>query len=406
MVFLLAGCNKSGYSGTEGGKTKYQDAETDVVELTVYHYSDTPPVADVFVKTDDGFYFKEEAFKENKDLIPVSEEISNKINKWVDDYNIKSQCFERVEICSLVLERIEKEIKQENKHALALYIKNKMGIEIDENSIFDVQIKRLHAYKRQIMNIFHIMYLYQRMKEDKNFRIYPRTFIFGAKAAPAYTYAKRIIQLILAVADVVNNDPEISKYMKVIFLENYGVTLAEKIIPAADVSEQISTASKEASGTSNMKLMMNGAVTLGTLDGANVEIRDLVGDPNCVIFGLNSEQVLNYYAKGGYNVWDVYNSDIRVKKVIDSLFDGPWVDKPDRFQLIFDEIMKNNDSFFILKDFASYIDAQEKIENLYKDKARWAQMCLVNVAKSGFFTSDRTIKEYVRDIWHLDKVGE
>lgn len=296
------------------------------------------------------------------------------------------------------------EIKQENKHALAEYIKSKMDIEIDENSIFDVQIKRMHAYKRQIMKILHIMYLYNEFKTNPEFKMVPKTFIFGAKAAPSYVYAKKIIQLILSVADVVNNDPKVSKYMKVIFIENYGVTLAEKIIPAADVSEQISTASKEASGTSNMKLMMNGAITLGTLDGANVEIHDLVGDENIVIFGLTSDEVLNYYAVGGYSPWDVYNSDSRVKQVMDSLFDGPWVNKPNQFQLIFDEIMNNGDTYFILKDLPSYIEAMEKIDSLYLDRNNWAKMGIINVAQSGYFTSDRSIRDYVKDIWHIDLV--
>ena len=293
-------------------------------------------------------------------------------------------------------------IKKENKLALVKYIKEKMDLDIDPNSIFDVQIKRLHAYKRQLMNIFHIMYLYQRMKEDPTFSIYPHTFIFGAKAAPSYVYAKRIIQLILAVADVVNHDPDVNKMMKVVFIENYGVSLAEKIIPAADVSEQISTASKEASGTSNMKFMMNGAVTLGTLDGANIEIKDLAGEENCVIFGLTSKEVLDYYANGGYNAWDEYNNNPRVHRVLESLFNGPWATKPDKFQLIFDEIMNNNDCYFILKDFDSYIKAHERISQLYQDKARWAKMVIMNIAGSGYFSSDRTIKEYIRDIWHLD----
>jgi len=296
------------------------------------------------------------------------------------------------------------QIKQENKHALAVYIKDKMNIDVDENSIFDVQIKRMHAYKRQIMKILHIMYLYQQIKSNPDFKMVPKTFIFGAKAAPSYVYAKKIIQLILSVADVVNNDPQVSKFMKVIFIENYGVTLAEKIIPAAEVSEQISTASKEASGTSNMKLMMNGAITLGTLDGANVEIHDLVGEENIVIFGLTSDEVLNYYAVGGYSPWDVYNSDSRVKSVIDSLFDGPWVDKPNKFQLIFDEIMNNGDTYFILKDLPSYIVAMEKIDELYSDRSNWAKMAIINIAQSGYFTSDRSIRDYVKDIWHLDLV--
>lgn len=298
------------------------------------------------------------------------------------------------------------DIKYENKLKLVKYIKDKMDIDVDPNSIFDVQIKRLHAYKRQLMNLFHIMYLYMRLTSEPDFKIYPRTFIFGAKAAPSYVYAKRIIELILAVADVVNNDDRVNKYMKVIFLENYGVSLAELIIPAADVSEQISTASKEASGTSNMKFMMNGAITLGTMDGANVEIHDLVGDDNIVIFGLSSDEVLNYYDNGGYNAWDQFNSDENVKAVMSSLFDGPWVGKQDRFKLIFDEIMNNNDCYFILKDFDSYRQAQEKIEKLYLDKEKWAQMAIVNIAQSGYFSSDRTIEDYVKDIWHLTKVGE
>ncbi len=295
-------------------------------------------------------------------------------------------------------------IKHDNKVVLAKYIKEKMNIDVDVDSIFDVQVKRLHAYKRQLMNIFHVIYLYNRIKSDPNFKMYPRTFIFGAKAAPSYVYAKKIIQLIISVADVVNNDPQVNKFIKVIFMENYGVSLAEKIIPAADVSEQISTASKEASGTSNMKFMMNGAITLGTLDGANVEIRDFVGDDNCVIFGLTSEQVLNYYAHGGYSAWDEYYNNPIAHEIMDSLRNGPWVTKPDKFNLIFDEIMNNNDCYFILKDLPSYIEAQRKIEKLYLDRDKWAEMCLINIASSGYFSSDRTINDYVKDIWHLDKI--
>ena len=334
----------------------------------------------------------------------LAELITSKIGDgWILDMEHEMSKFTAFQDNEKVQNEIMK-IKAENKHALALYIKETTGIQVDEKSIFDVQIKRLHAYKRQIMKCLHIMYLYQRIKEDPSFTMYPKTFIFGAKAAPSYVYAKKIIQLILAVADVVNNDPTVSKYMKVVFLENYGVTIAEKIIPAADVSEQISTASKEASGTSNMKLMMNGAVTLGTLDGANVEIHDLVGEENAVIFGLTSDEVLNYYAYGGYSPWDVYNSDERVKKVMDSLFDGPWVSKPDQFQIIFDEIMRNNDTYFILKDLPAYIDAMERVDELYKNKKQWAKMCIVNIGQSGYFTSDRTIRDYIKDIWHIDQV--
>ena len=297
------------------------------------------------------------------------------------------------------------QIKQENKNLLADWIENQYGIEIDRHSIFDVQIKRLHAYKRQLLNVFHIIYLYQRMKADANYRIYPHTYIFGAKAAPSYFYAKKIIELILAVAKVVNNDPEISRYMKVIFIENYGVTLAEKIIPAADVSEQISTAGKEASGTSNMKLMMNGAITLGTLDGANVEIHDRVGDENCVIFGLKDYEIAEMRYQNAYNPWDYYQGDAAIRQVMDSLVDGSFDERhPDRFRAIFDEVMYRNDEYFILKDFASYVEACERIEKDYQNKKLWAHMAIVNIAKSGYFSSDRTIEQYAKEIWHLDKV--
>ena len=330
--------------------------------------------------------------------------ITSKIgDKWIVDMDHKLIDFKNYQNDKFVQEKVM-EIKHENKLKLAKYIKEKMDIDVDPNSIFDVQIKRLHAYKRQLMNLFHIMYLYQRIVNEPDFVMHPRTFIFGAKAAPSYVYAKRIIELILAVADVVNNDPRSAKFMKVVFIENYGVSLAELIIPAADVSEQISTASKEASGTSNMKLMMNGAITLGTMDGANVEIHDLVGEDNIVIFGLSSSEVLSYYANGTYSAWNEYNNSQIIQNIMQSLFNGPWADS-NRFQLIFDEIMNNNDCFFILKDLPEYIKAQERIEKLYQDKQRWAQMCIANIGSSGYFTSDRTIEQYVEDVWHLSKVG-
>ncbi len=297
------------------------------------------------------------------------------------------------------------EIKLDNKKKLAKYIKETMGIELDVNSIFDSQVKRLHAYKRQLLNIFHVIYLYQRMKEDSSFRIYPHTYIFGAKAAPSYTYAKCIIELILTVQKVVNSDPEISKYLKVVFIENYGVSLAELIIPASDVSEQISTAGKEASGTSNMKFMMNGAITLGTLDGANIEIVKNAGEDNAVIFGLKNEEVEAYYRNGGYSPWDIYNSDYRVKNIMDSLINGTWSHNLDKFRMIFDELMYHNDSYFILKDFASYVEAQETIAKRYQDQEAWQASCLMNIANSGFFSSDRTIEQYANEIWHLEKVN-
>ena len=323
--------------------------------------------------------------------------------KWITNMDL-IKGFEKFKDDDKVLKSLDN-IKKANKIALANYIKEHNDIEVDPDSIFDVQIKRLHAYKRQLLNIFHIIYLYQRMKADVSFRIYPHTYIFGAKAAPSYTYAKKIIELILAVADIVNNDEETNKYLKVVFIENYGVTLAELIIPAADVSEQISTAGKEASGTSNMKLMMNGAITLGTLDGANIEIVDRGGLENNVIFGLKAEEVEAHFQNNDYNPWDVYNNDYRIKNIMDSLFTGEWAGyKRDRFNMIFDEIMNKRDEYFILADFDAYVKAQERIQELYQDRKHWNQMCLMNIANSSFFTSDRTIKSYAEEIWHLEKV--
>ena len=312
-----------------------------------------------------------------------------KLGKYVDDKD--------------VLNKVN-EIKKHNKKALIDLIKKENNIDVDENSIFDVQIKRLHAYKRQLMNIFRIIHYYQQIKTNKDFKMYPHTFIFGAKAAPSYVYAKKIIELILAVANKVNNDPEVNKFMKVVFIENYGVSKAEVIIPAADVSEQISTAGKEASGTSNMKFMINGAVTLGTLDGANVEIAKLVGDENAVIFGLHEDEINKIRFENSYNPFDVYNSSSDVKKVMDSLLDGTFDQNRDRFRMIFDEIMYRGDEYFILKDFDSYLKASKKTEELYLDRSRWAKMCLVNVSKAGYFSSDRTIKQYNDEIWHLEPI--
>lgn len=320
----------------------------------------------------------------------LSPEDLTKLMKYQDDEELQKRYFE---------------VKLENKKLLADYILKHNNIEVDINSIFDVQIKRLHAYKRQLMNVFHIIYLYFRLKNDPTFKMYPHTYIFGAKAAPSYVYAKKIIELILAVAKVVNDDPVVSKYMKVVFIENYGVSLAEKIIPASDISEQISTAGKEASGTSNMKFMMNGAITLGTLDGANVEIAERVGDDNCVIFGLKDHEINELRNAHNYNPWDYYNGDANLKRVMDSLIDGTWDEDKDRFRMIFDEIMYHNDEYFILKDFGSYVEACQKIENLYQDKKHWAHMAIINIAQSGYFSSDRTINDYANNIWHLQKVN-
>ena len=295
-------------------------------------------------------------------------------------------------------------VKQQRKQVLADYIKEHNGIEVDTNSIFDIQVKRLHAYKRQLLNIMHVIYLYQELKNNPDFKMHPRTFIFGAKAAPAYYFAKKVIKLINSVADVVNNDPATKDVLKVVFIENYGVTIAEKIMPAADVSEQISTAGKEASGTGNMKFMMNGAITVGTLDGANVEMAERVGDDNIVIFGLKDYEVNELRQHGRYSAWNYYNNNPKIKRVVDSLVDGTFHPSRDEFRMIFDELMNRNDEYFLFADFESYVQAHQKVDGLYQDKNKWAKICLVNIAKSGFFSSDRTIEEYVRDIWKLERV--
>ena len=297
-------------------------------------------------------------------------------------------------------------IKSSNKKALIEFVKKENCIDIDPDSIFDSQIKRLHAYKRQLLNIFRIIYLYKRIKSDKTFTMHPHTYIFGAKAAPSYIYAKKIIELILAVADTVNNDPEASRFIKVVFIENYGVSKAQIIIPATDISEQISTAGKEASGTSNMKFMMNGAITLGTYDGANVEISELVGEDNCVIFGKRAEELDKIRYEGSYNPWDIYNSFRPAKVAVDSLIDGTFDKNRERFRMIYSEIMDRGDEYFILLDLESYLNASEKCDELYfADKhLTWGKMGIVNVAMSGYFSSDRTIGEYNDDIWHLPKL--
>ena len=291
-------------------------------------------------------------------------------------------------------------VKYDAKVKFAEFVKKQYGIEINPDSIYDVQIKRLHAYKRQLLNLFRIMHQYRYILEHPDFDYTPHTFIFGAKAAPSYVYAKRIIELILAVADKINNDPRIENKIKIVFVENYGVTLAERIIPAADISEQISTAGKEASGTSNMKLMMNGAVTLGTRDGANIEIAERAGKENEVMFGLTSDEISAYAARGDYDPWKIYYENGNIRPILDSLLDGTWA-KDDRFRLIFDEIMNGHDQFFLLADFDAYLEASRKIDKLYTDRAKWAEMALMNIAMSGVFSSDRTIAEYNREIWHL-----
>ena len=302
------------------------------------------------------------------------------------------------------------QIKYRNKIRLAEYIKEHNGIDVDPRSIFDVQVKRLHEYKRQLLNILHVMYLYNQIKEHPEMDFYPRTFIFGAKAAAGYKRAKATIKLINNVADVINNDKSIDGKIKVVFIENYRVSNAEIIFAAADVSEQISTASKEASGTGNMKFMLNGALTLGTMDGANVEIVNEVGADNAVIFGLSAEEVIRYENEGGYNPMDIFNNDQDIRQVLMQLINGFYSpEDPEMFREIYDSLLhaqggNRADVYFILKDFRSYADAQKKIEEKYRDTKGWARSAMLNTACSGKFTSDRTIEEYVRDIWHLDKV--
>jgi len=296
------------------------------------------------------------------------------------------------------------EIKQNNKKVFVDYVKKNYQLDIDPNSIIDTQIKRLHAYKRQSLNILRIIHLYQRMKSDSSFRIYPRTFVFGAKAAPSYALAKNTIELINVVAKKINNDPETNKYLKVVFIENYSVSHAEFVIPASDVSEQISTAGKEASGTSNMKFMMNGAVTLGTLDGANVEISELVGPENIVIFGKHVDELDKIRYEGSYNPWDIYNNDSRIRSAVDSLIDGTWDENRNRFRLIYEDLMFHGDQFFVLLDLAEYLKASKSIEAMYLDRRAWSKKCLINIANSGYFSSDRTIREYNDEIWHLTPI--
>lgn len=319
----------------------------------------------------------------------------SKLKKYVDDKKCQNEFME---------------IKYQNKLRLAEYIKDHNGIVIDPNSIFDVQVKRLHEYKRQLLNILHVMYLYNQLKRNPNMDFYPRTFIFGAKASAAYKRAKLIIKLINNVSEVINNDRTINGKIKVVFIEDYKVSNAEMIFAAADVSEQISTASKEASGTSNMKFMLNGAITLGTMDGANIEIFEEVGEDNVVIFGLSSDEVIKYEQEGGYNPREIYNTDPDIKLVLDQLINGFYSpENSELFREIYRSLLDYNggeraDQYFILKDFRSYAKAHEQVEMIYRDARRWAKTVMLNTASCGKFSSDRTIEEYANEIWNLNKV--
>ena len=327
---------------------------------------------------------------------------------WITDLSEMSKLKKYVDDPKALAEFAE--IKYQNKLRLAEYIRNNNGIEIDPRSIFDVQVKRLHEYKRQFLNILHVIYLYNQIKDHPEMYFYPRTFIFGAKAAAGYVRAKETIKLINSVADVINNDKSINGKIKVVFIEDYRVSNAEIIFAAADVSEQISTASKEASGTGNMKFMLNGAPTLGTMDGANVEIVEEVGMENAFIFGLSSQEVIHFENHGGYNPTDIYFNDWDIKRVVDQLIDGTYANgNREMYRDLYDSLVNTHgreraDRYFILKDFRSYADAQKRVEEAYKDREAWSRKALMNVACCGKFSSDRTIQEYVDDIWHLDQI--
>jgi len=341
-------------------------------------------------------------------LLKSNPECASLLSKYIkEDWIHKPAYMSRLEehiADPIVLESLHK-IKRQNKIRFSNYLFKYFGKSVDPDSIFDVQIKRIHAYKRQLLNAFHIMHLYNELCEDPSIDVVPRTFIIGGKAAPSYYYAKNIIKLITSLSDIINNNPRVRDKLHVEFLENYSVSVAELVFPASDVSEQISTASKEASGTGNMKFMMNGAVTIGTMDGANIEIRDNVGDDNFITFGLSVEQVLDFYANGGYNSWDIYAADERLRIIIDQLTNGFFNSVPRyEFENIRRSLLDYDDEFFVLKDFDSYALAQKKIDALYRDRTKWLSMSAMNIAHSGSFSSDNTIGQYASDIWNVTPI--
>lgn len=335
-------------------------------------------------------------------LLKCNPELTNLLKDTIGTSFIKHptdmQYFERFADDSSVREKLAS-IKLNNKNKLAKIIADTKGIIVDPNSIFDVHVKRIHAYKRQTLNCLRIMDLYNKIIENPNLDVVPRTFIFGGKAAPSYHLAKNTIELISTLGGKINNDPRVNGKIKVVFLDNYRVSLAESIIPATDISEQISTTTKEASGTSNMKFMMNGAVTIATLDGANIEIKDEVGDDNIIIFGMPENEIRNYYNNGGYSSYEYYKNDSRIKRVINDLSNGTYCSDKGKFASIYENLINYNDEFFVLKDFDSYINASDRAENIYRDMHRWQKMCAINIAHSGIFSSDRTISEYATGIW-------
>ena len=331
----------------------------------------------------------------------LAETITSKLGDgWLKDADKLKELLPLIDDDSFLLQL--KEVKHQNKLRLASFIYQEQGLRVNPNAVFDVQVKRIHAYKRQLLNVLRIMDIYNRIKDDTYPFQQPQVFIFGGKAAPGYYYAKKVIKLINSLADKVNNDPDIGDRMKVVFIKNFNVSKGELIYPAADISEQISTASREASGTGNMKFMLNGAVTLGTLDGANVEISEVVGKGNIEIFGLKAEEVLSYSLHGGYESYDLYNEDPRLKKVVDQLNNGFLAEDSYEFQDIQDSLIRDNDHFFVLGDFKAYVNSSDKLLNIYqKDQLLWQSMCLKNIATGGIFSSDRSIREYARKIWNI-----
>jgi len=340
-------------------------------------------------------------------LLNSNAELSQLITETIGDQWIKSPN-ELIKLLDYsndsAFQEKTRNIKINNKINFSNYLHSNYGSVIDPSSIFDVQVKRLHAYKRQLLNVLHIMYLYNELREQRNLEMVPRTFIFGAKASPSYYIAKQTIKLINTLADKINKDPIARDKIKIVFLENYGVSMAEKIIPCADVSEQISTASKEASGTGNMKFMMNGAITIATLDGANVEIFEAVGKENIILFGLTSQQVIEYYRNKTYRALDIFNNDLRVNTIVNQLINGFLGTSKMEFMSIYDSLLTQNDEYFVLKDFDAYVKAHIELDSLYRQKSKWQQMSITNIASSGIFSSDNTIKQYAKEIWETPAV--
>ncbi|MCB2290694.1 glycogen/starch/alpha-glucan phosphorylase [Clostridium sp. CS001] len=365
-------------------------------------------LADFYEFFKDKFNNKTNGITHRRWLLNSNEKLAKLITETIGDKWIKAPD-ELVKLMDYAKDSTFQEktqnIKINNKINFSNYLLTSSGISVDPNSIFDVHVKRMHSYKRQLLNVFNIMHLYNQLRENPNLDIVPRTFIFGAKASPSYYIAKQTIKLINTLATKINNDPIVRDKIKIVFLHNYGVSLAEKIIPCADVSQQISTASKEASGTGNMKFMMNGAITIATLDGANVEIFDAVGKENIILFGLTAQEVIEHYKNKDYNAFDVYSNDKRLSTIVNQMIDGFLETDKMEFKSIYDSLLVQNDEYFVLKDFDSYVKAQCEIDMLYRQKSKWQEMSIVNIAKSGMFSSDNTIKQYAKEIWGVQGVN-